>query len=74
MLGLEQKYCYRDAEETAVQKHHAGDEPFKVQVLGDVVCKSSELFPVWPGRQVQRLGDFQSLLQVAPVRDAPFLL
>lgn len=43
-------------------------------MLGDVICEGSELFPVWPGRQVQRLGDFQSLLQVAPVCETPSFL
>ena len=57
---------YGDAEEAAVEDDHERDESFEVDLLRDVVDEGAEAVAVRPRRQVQRLGDFQTLFQVAP--------
>lgn len=55
-----------DAEEAAVDQHQNGDGPLEGNVLGDVVDQRPTLVVVRSRRKVKRLGDLQSLLQVAP--------
>ena len=49
-----------------VEQYEEGDEPLEVEVLDDVVDEGLDLRVLRLGRDVQRLRDLQTLLQVAP--------
>ena len=49
-----------------VEQDEEGDEPLEVEVLDDVVDEGLDLRVLRLGRDVQRLRDLQTLLQVAP--------
>ena len=55
-------------EEAAVEEHCECHQALEVNVLGDVINKSTERLLVGPGGEVQGLGNLQTLLQVTPAR------
>jgi len=56
----------RDGEQHTVDQHHHRDDPLEDDVLGDVVGEGPDLPTIGSGRQVERLGDLQTLLEVTP--------
>lgn len=64
--SVRQRSSDRDGEQGAVDEHDDGDDALEGEVLRDVVGEGAHLAAVGPRRQVQRLRDFQPLLQVTP--------